>query len=411
MYSNIMKLRHLLGGAVATVMAALLPSIPTANHPTADVIKHCIVGASTVISQVANPSATPTIAAQIVQAQQSGKSTPLGTTTSLAIIAGAAIALKSIKKTLDSQLSNRSAVQLIQEVGFNSISTSMPLLAGGLLATAIGWQNIARMHNAVVIPMLVPGIATLIACKIMTNRNSWKEVTLAGVGGLLAITASKYHPLAVGVMLGSIYCTQRKAAINREIPNGSLYKWTAHTLETVEVPQWVQQCIYIGTVLIGIPVSQLYSIIKHGHPCLVSDKTKRILEGTIESIETMTSVVFYLLWGMAREGTFTDPMSKAMPGIPMQWYIPAVGILLVIGTAWYLYWYLDITIPMYLNYRVEGPAQYISSLGMLFLGAQLLAVPIWLPVIGIVLGYASQKLGIDISMLGSMMPLVGIAGK
>jgi hypothetical protein len=407
-----MRLRHILGGAVATIMAALLPSIPTGNHPTMDVIKHSMVGVAAVVSQVANPSATPIIAAQVVQAQWDSKSTPLGTTASLAIIAGSAIALKSIKKTMDSQLSNRSAVQLIQEIGLNTISMSMPLLAGGLVATAMGWQNLARAHNAIILPMLVPGIVTLIGCKLIVNRNSWKEVTVAAIGGVLAITASKYHPLAVGIMLGSVYCFQQKdAAIARELPNPSLYKWAAHTLETVEVPQWIQQCIYLGTVLIGVPVSQLYSIMQHGHPCQLSDKTKRILEGTIDSIETITSVVFYLLWGMAREGSFTDPMSKAMQNVPMQWYIPAIGILLVIGTAWYLYWYLELTIPIYLNYKVEGAAQYVSSLGMLFVGAQLLAVPLWLPVVGIVLGYTSQKLGIDISMLGSMMPLIGIGSK
>lgn len=407
-----MKLRHILGGAVATIMAALLPSIPTANHPTIDVIKHSMVGVAAVVSQVANPSATPIIAAQVVQAQWDGKSTPLGTTASLAIMAGSAIAGKSIRKVLDSQLSNRSAVQLIQEVGLNTISMSMPLLAGGLVATAMGWQNLARVHNAVVIPMLVPGIAVLVGCKIMTKRNSWKEVCLAVVGGVLAITASKYHPLAVGIILGSVYCMQQKGtAITRELPNPTLYEWAAHSLETVEVPQWIQNCIYLGTVLIGVPVSQLYSIMKHGHPSQMSDKTRKVLETTIEGIETMTSVVFYLIWGMAREGSFTDPMSKAMQGVPLDWYIPAVGILLVIGTAWYLYWHLDLTIPMYLNYRVEGPAQHISSLGMLFVGAQLLAVPLWLPVIGIGLGVASSKLGIDISMLGSMMPLIGITSK
>jgi hypothetical protein len=406
-----MKLRHLLGGAVTTIMAALLPSIPTANHPTMDVIKHSVVGVSAVISQVANPSATPIIAAQVVQAQWDGKSTPLGTTTSLAIMAGTAIAMKTIKKTMDSQLSNRSAVRLIQEIGLNTISMSMPLLAGGLLATAIGWQNLSRVHNAIVIPMLIPGIATLIGCKLVIKRSSWKEVALAGVGGLLAITASKHHPLAVGIMLGSVYYTQKKSAIARELPDTSVYIWATDTLETVEVPQWIQQCMYLGTVLIGVPVSQLYSIMRHGHPCLVSDKTKRILEGTIEGIETMTSIVFYLLWGMAREGTFTDPMSKAMQNVPMEWYIPAIGLLLVIGTAWYLYWHLDLTIPMYLEYKVEGPAHYVSSLGMLFVGATLLAVPLWLPILGIGLGYASQKLSIDISMLGSIMPLIGIASK
>lgn len=405
-----MRLRHLLGGAVATIMAALLPSIPTANHPTIDVMKHSIIAVSAVVSQVANPSTTPIIAAQIVQGLWDGKSTPVSTTASLAIMTGASIAGKGIKKVLDSQLSNRSAVQLIQEIGLNTISMSMPLLAGGLLATAMGWQNLARTHNAIIIPMLVPGIAVLIGCKLMTSRNGWKEVSLAAVGGVLAITASKYHPLAVGIMLGSVYCMQQKdAAITRELPSPSLYEWAAHTLETVEVPQWIQQCIYIGTVLIGVPVSQLYSVMKHGYPSQLSDKTRKVLESSIESIETMTSVVFYLVWGMAREGSFTDPMSKAMQDISMEWYIPAVGILLVIGTAWYLYWYLDITIPMYLNYRVEGPAQYISTVGMLFVGAQLLAIPLWLPIVGIALGYASHKLGIDISMLGSMMPLIGIA--
>lgn len=397
---------------MATIIAALLPSIPTGNHPTIDVIKHSIVSVSAVVSQIANPSATPIIASQIVQAQWDGKSTPLGTTTSLAIMAGSAIAGKSIKKVLNSQLSNRSAVQLIQEIGLNTISMSMPLLAGGLVATAMGWQNLATFHNAVVIPMLVPGIATLIGYKVLSQHNGWKEVTLAAVGGVLAITASKYHPLAVGVMLGSVYCMQQKdAALSRELPHPSLYEWATDKMETVEVPQWIQNCIYIGTILIGVPVSQLYSIMKHGHPSKISDKTRKILESTIEGIETMTSVVFYLLWGMAREGSFTDPMSKAMQNVPIEWYIPVVGILLVIGTGWYLYWHLDITIPMYLNYKVEGTAQYVSSLGMLFVGASLLAVPLWLPVIGIVLGYASQKLGIDISMLGSMMPLIGIAGK
>ena len=203
---------------------------------------------------------------------------------------------------------------------------------------------------------------------------------------------------------------QQSTARNRTLPNTQLYNWDISTVEMIKVPQWVYTCIQIGTTLIGVPVSQLYSIMKYGYECNMSPKSKEILEEVIGNIETMMSIVFYLLWGMAREGSFTDPMSKALQSVPIEWYIPCLGILIVIGTIWYLYYYLDITVPLYLNYKVEGIGHTVSSVGMLFLGAHLLAMPLWLPVIGLGLGLISSKMNIDISMLGSMMPLIGMAG-
>lgn len=404
-----MNIKNLIWGAIATAIATLLPGVPTPN-PTADVIKHSIVGVAGIVSQVSTPAATPIVISQIVQAQWDKKSTPLGTITSLSLMAGATVVLKSTKKIMDSQLSNRASIKLLQEVSINTLSMSLPLVAGGLMATTIGWQNVARMHNTIILPMVIPGITLLIASKVL-GQGKWCEAVLATGGGILAIIASKYHPLGVGIVLGSVYCLQKQSTTRRAIPTQDAYKWEADKLETLAIPQWVRTCIYIGSTLIGVPVSQLYSVMKHGYPeVATSAKTKAILGGVIDSIETMTSIMFYLLWGMAREGSFTDPLSKALQGTPMEWYIPAVGILLVMGTVWYLYHHVDITVPLYLNYRVEGVGHTISSLGMLFLGAHLMLIPLWLPVIGLGIGLASKYLHVDVSLLGSIMPLLGIAG-
>ncbi len=373
-----------------------------------DIIKHAIVGTAGIVSQVANPAATPIIVSQIVQAQWDGKSTSTGTTTSLALIAGGAIAIKTIKSVMDTQLSNRTAIKVIQEISINTFSMSLPLAFGALGATLIGWQNMAKVHNAIILPMLIPGITLLVGAKVL-GSGKWKEGLLACAGGVLTIVASKYHPLGVGVVLGSIYgISTTTTTTSRPTPDTNAYTWHADTLEMVEVPQWIHTCIQLGSTLIGVPVSQLYSVMKHGYVSTMSDKTRTILEGVIGNIETMTSIMFYLLWGMAREGSFTDPMSKALQNTPIEWYIPSMGIVLVVGTVWYLLYYLDITIPMYLNYKVEGLAATISSIGMLFLGAQLMLIPLWIPVIGLGLGFISSKMQIDISLLGSVMPLIGI---
>lgn len=267
----------------------------------------------------------------------------------------------------------------------------------------------AKVHNTIILPMVIPGITLLIGAKVL-GSGKWREGLLAIMGGALAIVASKYHPLGVGVVLGSIYGISTANNTARATPNTNAYTWHANTLEMVEVPQWIHTCIQLGSTLIGVPVSQLYSVMRHGYVDTMSDKARTILEGVIGNVETMTSIMFYLLWGMAREGSFTDPMSKALQGVPLEWYIPSMGIVLVVGTVWYLLYYLDMTIPMYMNYKVEGVAATISSIGMLFLGAQLMLLPLWVPVIGLGLGFISSKLEIDISLLGSTMPLIGIIG-
>lgn len=400
-----MNLKHLLVGAIATLVGAILPTIPTPN-PTLDVIKGAVVGTSSIVSQVAHPAATPIIVAQVVKAQWEGQSTPLGTTTSLALIAGGAIVLKTTKKVMGSQLSNKASVRLLQEIGINTISMSLPLAAGSIAACLIGWQNIARVHNTIIMPMLVPGIAVLVLSKVV-GHGQWKETIAATIGSGLAIVASNYHPLGVGIVLSSIYSIPKEKTYHKPTPDRSLY---SESLHTIQVPQWVYTCIYLGTTLIGVPVSQLYSVMQYGYPT-PSEKVKAILEGVMEGIETLTSVVFYLLWGMAREGSFTDPMSKALQNVPMEWYIPLVGLILVIGTVWYLYYYMEVTIPLYTNYRVEGAACTISGIGMLFLGTYLLVIPFWIPTIGLCLGYACNKLNISLSMLGSIMPIVGIVNQ
>ena len=406
-----MNIKHMICGAVATLVACILPSMPSAT-PQIDIIKHAVVGTAGIVSQAANPAATAIIVSQIVLAQWDSKSTNTGTTTSLALIAGGAIVMKTIKSVMDTQLSNRTAIKLIQEISINTFSMSLPLAFGALGASLIGWQNIAKVHNAIILPMVVPGITLLVGAKVL-GSGKWKEGLLACGGGVLAIVASKYHPLGVGVVLGSIYGISKANSTPRTVEattSSDVYTWHANTLEMVEVPQWIHTCIQLGSTLIGVPVSQLYSVMRHGYVDTMSDKTRTILEGVIGNVETMTSIMFYLLWGMAREGSFTDPMSKALQNTPIEWYIPSMGIVLVIGTVWYLLYYLDLSIPMYLNYKVEGVAATISSMGMLFLGAQLMVIPLWLPVIGLGLGFVSSKMQIDISLLGSVMPLIGIIG-
>lgn len=401
-------LKRLLGGAVATLIAAVLPSLLPTPNPTADVLKHAVVGTAGVISQVANPAATPVVIAQIVKAQQEGSSTPLGTTTSLSVIAGAAIVLKTVKSKVDSQLSPLATVKVLQEIGMNTISATMPLLASGLVATAIGWQNVAHLHNAIIMPMVIPGIALLTLSKLATSRSSWKETAVAAGAGSLAVIAGHYHPLGVGVLLGSMYCLQKSSKTSKPAPTS--YHWDASTLEVIAIPQWMQTCVWIGTTLIGIPVSQLYSIMKRADQTPLSDKTKAIREGVLNAIESLTSMQYYLLWGMAREGSFTDPMSKALQSTPIEWYVPLVGLLLVIGTVWWLFYHLEVAIPLYINYSPQDVlTEHISSLGMILLGAHLLAIPLWLPALGLGLGYASLKLGINVSGIGSMMPLIGLA--
>jgi len=405
-------------GAVATVVAAILPSMPISN-PALGSIRGTVVGVSAVISHATTPAATPIVVTQIVQAAQTGNATQLDTVISLALLAGASVVLKSVKKVCDTTLSDKATVDLLQCVALNTISMSLPLAFGAVGCTLIGWQNVSRIHNAIIIPMVVPGISLLLIAKVL-GHGKWKEALLATAGGVLAIVAASYHPLAIGVVLSSIYGITAHTARNRPLlcnsshatlpSTNKLYNWEISTVEMIKIPQWVYTCIQIGTTLIGVPVSQLYSIMKYGYECNMSPKSKEILEEVIGNIETMMSIVFYLLWGMAREGSFTDPMSKALQGVAIEWYIPCLGILIVIGTIWYLYYYLDITIPLYLNYKVEGIGMVISSVGMLFLGAHLLTMPLWLPVIGLGLGLISSKMKIDISMLGSMMPLIGMAG-
>ncbi len=399
---------RLLVGAIATLVGAILPTIPTPN-PTLDVLKGAVVGTSTIVSQVAHPAATPIIVSQVIKAQWDGKSTPLGTTTSLALIAGSAIVLKTTKRVMTSQLSNKASVNLLQEIAMNTISMSIPLALGGLAATLIGWQNLAKVHNTIIMPMVIPGISVLVLSKVL-GHGQWKEAIAATAGSILAIVASNYHPLGIGVVLGSIYALGTRKEYLKPAPDKALYTNDWASLQIIQVPQWVNTCIQLGTTLIGVPVSQLYSVMKYGYPAPISKKVEHILEGVMEGIESMTSIVFYLLWGMAREGSFTDPMSKALAGLSIEWYVPIVGICLVIGTAWYLYYYLDMTIPLCVNYRVEGVTSSISAVGMLFIGAHLLLIPFWVPVIGLCIGYACTRLNISISLLGSIMPIVGIAG-
>ena len=388
-------------------MACLAPNVPVTN-PTLGVIHGSAIGVGGIVAYATIPAATPVIVGQIVQAQIDKKSTPLGTTISLSLIAAGVIVKKAMSKVLDSTLSNRTAIKLIQEIAINTMSMSFPLLFGGIGAIAIGWQNMARIHNAIIMPMVVPGITLLLISKVL-GHGEWRECLLAIAGGILAIVASQYHQLAVGVVLGSIYAIGTQTRYRRPAPDPNLYKWdNGDELEMVEIPMWVQQCIWLGTLLIGVPVSQLYSIMKHGYQTHLSDKTRLILETVIDNVETMTSIVFYLLWGMAREGSFTDPMSKALKGVPMEWYIPLVGIILVIGTVLYLLYYLDISVPLYLDYRLDGVSSHIASLGMLLLGTYLMALPIWVPAIGLLLGYVSRKCNIQISLLGSTMPAIGI---
>jgi hypothetical protein len=401
-----MGLRAMLGGAICALVATLLPAVPTTG--SADILKHVVVGGAGIVSQVTVPASAPLVVAQIVKSAWDGNSTPSGVVTSLSMVAGATITMKTIKKVMGGRLSTPTAIRLVQEVGTNTISAAMPLMLGGLLATAIGWQNVARVHNAVVLPMLVPGIAILTISKLATSKGAYKDILLALGGGVLAITASQYHPLAIGVVLGAVHTFHKGAPFpKRELHRGTFSG--RYALSIVSVPQWVNTCMQLGTSLIGIPVSQLYPLMG-----TLPDKgtsARYILDGVVEGVEVLTSIVFYLLWGMAREGSFTDPVSKALNGGHMEWYIPVMGMVLVVATMWYLFHYVQVSIPLYLECTVrDATTNTIGSIGLLVLGAHLLTVPLWLPAMGLLLGWVAFHYGIDVSLMGSTMPLLGIVG-